>query len=720
MLRSWKKSLVRLGILIVDVLIALFTAPAIASAIIKKIAHGTTISIFNFNIDFSKIIEGFVGDSLTGDIAAAQEITNELATALINVVVNLVLFFLMFIVLWLISLIIYGIVFAIIKHTGKKEGKEKKHENIGLRFVGGLIGAVSMCVICFALLVPVFGAMNVCNKFLDENSEDKAKAQVISPYLGGKLYYTENETIGQVETYIEKYSEYKEKYDKSIAGAFFNFTGISKLGGYSFSYLTNVSSGSLKLNVTDELVSIISTYNEYKKTFIENEFNIENNDSVDGLISIYDQATKSAIVNGYMVELLPTMAEKWSNGETFLGVKNPVGEEYAPVVNQLLKIFTVKNSNRINANIKVIFDVIKVANNNELLPVFRENRDLVEYLNGNTTLFKDLILTLSSTEELRNNLPVVLNELIKILYNSMVGGENPIEDLTTEQIQNIDWNFEAQNMQNIINELISLDKKISNEEGKMNYADVLGSTGKIIDLSRRAALESSLKSFIVGFINSDNLDFGEKTAEVKAELIKHINERWNYEENKTFSYETTFRAIGETAQIVSNIADKAANVTMDDFADVLEVIASNPESKEVIKDIIAGDVVNNLVGTNETSAAIKDVMVEFIDNANTDTIEKDVAAGQKIIDIVNASSNDKTIGLEGNEANEVVEALTGSSTAIGILDKAASGESENVAKIIGDLDSNSKAAIAQSFENAEINENLSAEQKERIINLFKK
>ena len=53
---------------------------------------------------------------------------------------------------------------AIIKHAGKSDKKEKKHESIWLRLVGGVVGVVSMCVIFFALAIPVFGVINKIRK----------------------------------------------------------------------------------------------------------------------------------------------------------------------------------------------------------------------------------------------------------------------------------------------------------------------------------------------------------------------------------------------------------------------------------------------------------------------------------------------------------------------------------------------------------------------------
>ena len=214
--RGWKKSLARFIALLVILLIALFLTPVISSAIINACTDGTTISIFGFTYDFQELVSSIAGSSEgLGDIVAADGTTTELAFALMNVAVNVVLFVAMFLVLSLLALFVHFIVFLVLRSKAKKNGTltAKKAAN---RLIGGGIGFFSMIIICFTFLIPVFGVMNICNTFItDEKGGESANASVLTSssiqnYLGANLYYTEDETIGAVETYVETYAKIKE------------------------------------------------------------------------------------------------------------------------------------------------------------------------------------------------------------------------------------------------------------------------------------------------------------------------------------------------------------------------------------------------------------------------------------------------------------------------------------------------------------------------------
>ena len=68
------------------------------------------------------------------------------------------------------------------------------------------------------LAVPVFGIMNVCDKFLKEDTKSEASAYNETCVIAGK-FYTDNDNIGQVESYLEKYDNFSKKYKKSFAGS---------------------------------------------------------------------------------------------------------------------------------------------------------------------------------------------------------------------------------------------------------------------------------------------------------------------------------------------------------------------------------------------------------------------------------------------------------------------------------------------------------------------
>lgn len=731
--RGWKKSLARFIALLVILLIALFLTPVISSAIINACTDGTTISIFGFTYDFQELVSSIAGSSEgLGDIVAADGTTTELAFALMNVAVNVVLFVAMFLVLSLLALFVHFIVFLVLRSKAKKNGTltAKKAAN---RLIGGGIGFFSMIIICFTFLIPVFGVMNICNTFItDEKGGESANASVLTSssiqnYLGANLYYTEDENIGTVETYVETYAKIKENYDKSPMGAVFNALGISKLGSISFNYLTSVKSGDLEVNVTNEIVSVIKVYNEYKETFVANKFDITNNNSVDGIISIYDVATTSKIVQSYIIELLPKLCENWSNGEAFLGIEPPVSGEMTQMLNHVLEIFKTDDINRISNNLKAVMGVVKVANNNNLISTIQAGDvDVMEFLADNETFVKDAVLQLSTTPELRSNLPIIINDALAIGYKSVVGEDASFSggNLTSEEIAAINWNSEADVFQKLVNTLLSVFENLQDDgsasESSNQMLNELSSIGEAIDLSRNSVILSDpMKEFITGFINTENVSL---SLDIKSQINGNIN---NYWASETYSFKAMFKTLQETASLVDKMTSDPENVTLENIKDTLVTVAGSQEMKDTIKDLIGSDIVDELVPEEykETASAVTEMFGTFIDEITPEKIEQDIAAADEIINIINVSQNhggNLSLGETEEEkkqaANNLVETIANSSAVMAVVDAVntstdASAIKDVVNNLGGDVTYIQDALASEDL-------NIPAETKDALANLF--
>ena len=731
--RGWKKSLARFIALLVILLIALFLTPVISSAIINACTDGTTISIFGFTYDFQELVSSIAGSSEgLGEIVAADGTTTELAFALMNVAVNVVLFVAMFLVLSLLALFVHFIVFLVLRSKAKKNGTltAKKAAN---RLIGGGIGFFSMIIICFTFLIPVFGVMNICNTFItDEKGGESANASVLTSssvqnYLGANLYYTEDENIGTVETYVETYAKIKENYDKSPMGAVFNALGISKLGSISFNYLTSVKSGDLEVNVTNEIVSVIKVYNEYKETFVANKFDITNNKSVDGIISIYDVATTSKIVQSYIIELLPKLCENWENGEAFLGIEPPVSGEMTKMFNHVLEIFKTDDINRISNNLKAVMGVVKVANNNNLISTIQAGDvEIMEILADNETFVKDAVLQLSTTPELRSNLPIIINDALAIGYKSVVGEDASFSggNLTSEEIAAINWNSEAEVFQKLVNTLLSVFENLQDDgsasESSNKMLNELSSIGEAIDLSRNSVILSDpMKEFITGFINTEKVSL---SLDIKSQINGNIN---NYWASETYSFKAMFKTLQETASLVDKMTSDPENVTLENIKDTLVTVAGSQEMKDTIKDLIGSDIVDELVPEEykETASAVTEMFGTFIDEITPEKIEQDIAAADEIINIINVSQNhggNLSLGETEEEkkqaANNLVETIANSSAVMAVVDAVntstdASAIKDVVNNLGGDVTYIQDALASEDL-------NIPAEAKDALANLF--
>ncbi len=694
--RSWKKSLARFVILAVTLVVSLLVAPAISQVILSKCSDGTSINIFGFSLDFSSFISKYINENIANDLALADGTTNALALSVMNVFVNLILFLILFISISILSLIVYWIVCAILHSKNKYDEKEKKPHGAawwGLRSVGGVLGFFGTMLITFALLTPMFGVMNICNKFVEEEGGGANAVSIemkvanasglnLSSLISGRgrLYHTNDKNIGKVEDYIESYDELKFAYDNSFAGMVFNALGISKLGSLSFNYLSNVEHGKLKINLTDEFISIAKAYNTYKETFVDNEFDIKNNTSINRLIKLCDVIEDSEIVSNYVEDLLPIMCDRWSKDQKFFNMELPVTGEYVPVVKVTLKIFSTKDSARISSNIKTLLNAVKIANsesNKFLEELLTEGFDLISYLETNTTFVKEEIVNLSSTAELRNNMPEIINKLFEFLYSKSVGKTTLFAEnvLSASEIAQINWEIEGDRLQKMVNDLAKIVNAFKNEDDNEDVLlGQLSKLGKVIDDARGSALVGlPLQNFVVGYIGSDKVNLKE---DVKKSLTDAIVDNWN---NPDCNFESLLGTIEKTATFAKNLAN--GNVNLSEIENVLTDVMNSDTVKNVVSDILEKDVIGQLLGEeNKQSADVLSSILEGFVNTEikVEDIGAELKAAQTIVDIASAVKNNSNEFLSDGDkamaADEAIENITNSTVVMEVLEKAGNGE----------------------------------------------
>ncbi len=728
MLRGWQKSLIRTGILFLGLIIALLITPSITSGFIAKNVSGSTITVFSQTFDFEKIISNFSTDLNLTDIFADGSVTNELIISIMNVIVNVVLFLVIFLVIEMLSLLIYWIVLLIIKiktRHDEKEPVEKDGKFWGLRILAGFIGMVGSLMICFAVMTPVYGVIRICDGFLEgTKTEEKASAASLDSFMGGSLYYTEDKNIGKIEEYIEKYAEIREDYNSSFVGGFSNITGMSKLGGLAFERLTTVQNGGLKLNLTDEFVQLIKTYNLYKKVFVEQNFDIENNAHIDSLVSLYDEAIKSEVLKEYIVEFIPKISDRWINDEKFLGISNPVQGEWKPVMNAALVVFKVENINRISNNFKAMANAVKVANNYEIIEQVNSGKKMEDILLGNGTFVEEEVVVLTSTVEFRENISIILNESFEVLYEEVIGekkdfGENK---LTNEQIAELNmtsgWAKEANNIHNTIKEILKVYEIAKNDSSPEALLEKLENIGTSIDYARDSLIISKpYKIFITDFIkHKTNLK-----QDIKDELLLNIETKWDTQD---VDFAKIFKAIQESALIAKDISSGNGNVSLDNLSDTLRDIADDNATKEVLADILAKDMIQDVVGEEDkdTAGVMTDMLNTFVtsDKVNGNTIEADIIAGNQILDIVDGVKNNQESVLGDNpetkqdKANEIVSNITGSAGMMELVTNSTSAESSALTNFTEKVKAEDKTILETSINNAEI----SADEKTALKALF--
>lgn len=631
--RGWCRALIRLSIVIVDFVLSLLISPLLTSSFINKYASGTTLSLFSYQIDFSEIAENMFESNLGEDLNLVTEEIEDVARSLLNVVANIVLFFVLFFLILFLSLIVYWVVLIIVKNVSKKEKTEEKSP-LYTRFIGGFEGVLTTFVIGFVVLVPFFGAMNICNKFLVDNekssTENVTSAVSIKNIVAGQLYYTEDEQIGKFENYIEKYSYIKSTYDKSAVGKIFNFTRIGKAGSSFFDYLTKVKYKGENVKFSDEISVVIETYNIYKELFKEGSFDITNNDSLDSVSKISDKITKSKVATSLVENLLPTVLENWSNGEKFLGVEIKVNDEFknlfADAINAVKDIKTV---NRLNYNIKNIIESIKILNNHEIY-ISKVDNSVLNKIKADETVIQEVVYKLSQTEEIKNNIPILLDDVVEVLYKKLTG-EEEYERLDKDSIIEIqDWEEESKTIQSIAKSILALYEGLEGEEAHISY--LLNGVGGLLDSSKNSKiLSNSVKNFVNAYVESENFANDVLDADTKNKLVTYISNKWE-SENTNFKFEKVFSVIAQITEFADNFAD-GENVQVTNLKPMFEEIINNDSIKQDVVEFVETNILDQIVKNDEFEIVALDLFKQVIYNSTIATLDYDLSAGQALVNL---------------------------------------------------------------------------------------
>lgn len=670
LIRSWKKSIIRVCLLLICFAAALILSSKVADILMNKYVDGLVISIFGQTIDFESI-----AGELAGDLLSEGSAMTTFATALLNIAVKLIGFLIIFVSLMIVTLVIYYIIAAIMSAKAKKKAIGKVKPKFWERLIGGIVGIIGSLIVCLALFTPVFGVMGVCDKFLENGDPNTASAYSAQTYVAGK-FYTEDENIGKVETYLEKYDKIRTEYKKSFAGYVFTYTGIDAMGKTTFKNLSTVKKNGVTVNFTEECVNMVNVYNLYKINFVENKFDITTEKGVNALKNIYGIAKNSEVLRSFVVDLVPKMATKWSNGEKFLGMEIPVQGDMKELAIELLGVYNSTDFEVIDRNIEVLFDVITVANSNDVIKSINEGADILDVID-NGTFVKDEITTLATTPEYKRALPNIMTTTIKLAYKSVLSdpGTKLDQDFTQEQVNNIVWSTEAELTQTIVSKIF----KIFDSE---DILDCLTDFGVVIDSARESKIMSKpVKILMYDYIDQKVTEFGSS----KETILNAFNTNWD---NPNYKFKDLFETVETTAKVAKDLE----NASLEDLKPALKNLLENEEGMDAIKGTIQGALndgaLDSLLGeeNKDKANAYKDLVNGVLEETTKESIDSDLQAGQVIVDIIKSKENgesmleDRPGETKADKADAVIETISNSNAIMKVLENENNKtESENAA-----------------------------------------
>lgn len=696
-LRNWQKSTIRFGLIAVSFLFAFLFANKVADGLMSKYVDGLVVSIFGQTLDF----ESIVGE-IAGDLVGEGSALTTFATALLNIFIKLLAFLILFIVLMLVTLIIYYIIVAIMSGRRKKKDIGKAKPKWWERLIGGGVGVLGSLLICLALFTPVFGVMNVCDKFL-ENDTDNASATASAVSVNNSLvcgkFYTEDENIGTVETYLEKYSKIRSEYKNSFAGFMFTYTGVDALGKSTFNKLSTVTKNGMKVNFTEECVNIVNVYNIYKINFVQNKFDLSKEQSVKAVEDIYSIAKDSDVMREVIVDLVPKMANKWTNGEKFIGMELPVTGDLKDIVVELLGVFNTNDFEVIDRNFNVVLSAIRVANKHDIIADVNAGSSILDVIDRESFV-EDELNILATTPEMKQALPYVMVTTVKLAYKSVISTE-PSEPLdqsfTQEQISEITWSDESTKMQTIVTKMFEF-------FDSQDIINNLTNFGIVIDNARMSKVIS--KPVQILMYDYINLKVGDLNDNAKNILLSAIKDNWTSED---YSYTSLFATVETTAKVAKDLE----SMELTDMTGSLEDVLKNEQMKETVKNAIEKGILDDLIDDSAKASVYKDMINSVLNSDDEDfNVSDEMKAGQVVADIINKSSN-----AEGNEssmftgtdeekqaqANDAVGALANSKAVMDMLETESEKENSKVQGYIDGMNADDKKAFQDAIESLDEN-----------------
>ena len=712
-IRSWKKATIRAGILLGCFLLALLLSSKVAALLISKFVKGLVLTAFGFTVDFEQIASEIAGD-MSSDLLADGSTMTKFATALLNIAVRMVSFIAIFLVLAILSLIVYAIVVAIVSSKNKKKAVGNVQQKGWQRLIGGAVGVVGALIVCLALFTPVFGVMNVCDKFISTDSNTAtAAAYSGQSYVGGK-FYTDNDKIGKIEGYMQKYYDLRNEYKNSFAGIVLTYTGVDAIGKGTFNNLSTVNQDGLNVNLTQECVTMANVYNAYKENFVENEFDITTNKGVDALKNMYTAAKDSEVLKSLVLEVVPKLAERWEEDRAYLGIKIPVTGDLKDLTLDLIEVFNTDSFDVVDENVQVMFEALKVANNNGVIAAAKESENIADAIKEGTFV-KDEILTLAQSSKMKQVLPDVINTVLGIAYREAVGGTDELTkpELTQQQLANINWNKEAESMQKIVTDIFEI-------VDSTNLTNDLGNIGGILDASRSSLILSQpVHKMIYDYV--DNKVEDSQLGDAKQTLLTSIEDDWD---DETYSYETLFDTISTTAQIAESLNSDMQNMDFTALTETIENLIKN-DTEGNVKDTIltaieTNNVLENLIEDATLAQAFKDMIVTVVNGTTAATVDKDLLACQVIVNIISHPSTGGESVLtkypvdpnsDVTSADIMIETLTNSEVVMGLAITEADKVSSPIKTYTNALSASDKTAIGAAIDKLETGTNKTALQK---------
>lgn len=242
----------------------------------------------------------------------------------------------------------------------------KKPGKVLNRLGGAGIGLVCGILVSVILLTPVIGTVStfvsVADELVAEDSEDDFALLV------------------------------KEASENTVINVYNNM-GC----GLLYNAFASVSVNGERVYLKDDLAVIMSIVGTMGTLTGDSEGFGE--EQIDGLNKMIDDLDRSALIKDVVAEVFSAAAEKWSVGESFMGIQMvSAGELLDPILNEMLAVIATTDHTTVTADLRTMANVLGVVVEADLMSD-GDDTDMLKKLSGGKVVSK-LILAINENERM--------------------------------------------------------------------------------------------------------------------------------------------------------------------------------------------------------------------------------------------------------------------------------------------------------------------------------
>ncbi len=706
--RGLNKSILRFFMVLAVGVLAFFVVPAISKAIL-------TMDISKMNIMIGDVhvitVQELITDLLRQvpiieDLIESSDTLASFIQLLPQMIVNVAFFVVCFFIFKWLSLIFYWIFAAIFFSKKKRAGKDKHG------FMGAIVGALQGLVVACIIFVPTFGIVETAKPFVAYNTvtQSTESGEASKSVYNNGVYNIDStiedgENDGKVENKpnnafdkasydetVEMIDEFIKAYENNWVYKMFNAIGLKKLDVSMFDGLTTVKNNTLEFKLRRETTAVAKVVPNVLDV-MEKGVDITDNQTLATLEKVIDDLYESKAVSGMVKEIVPYVAEKWSNDAEFCGFKKPTFKDAAmqETFDAMLVSLSTAQGDTVKNDLSTGIGLLKICNDAGLTKALVDNGDIIAIFQkeGNESLISNVIGKALESKTLKDVLPEIVDLAMGYVYTEL--GIN-VENIP-ERNKDLAINWEGDSMtrgekailQSLFNNVLKLSDQIDGITLETLDFALVGST---FDDLRDSVLLSNASKIVMNKLFDD---FAGDTA--NAELFNimktKIDAVWD---SKEVRLSTTFKSIGD-AVILAKDLTSADGFNKDKIGDILENFATNGEQmKELVTEVVKTENLEKLGLDNKIAGFVNEVITSVISQEG-EALKTEINAVKEVMVVANNVLSTGAGDIDDDNAQIIVDALAKSNVLLNTITSDTSAISD--LDIANSLSENSKASLAK-------------------------